>query len=65
VPHVDRRSMALERPLDDFDRPLHPGAETARLSEYDAKRAPWHVPFPPFRRTVALTPQIAIVREPC
>ena len=33
VAHVDRRAEELERALDDVDRPVHPGAEAARVGE--------------------------------
>ena len=36
VTDVDRRAVLLQRPLDDFDRPLDAGAETAGLGEDDA-----------------------------
>ena len=36
VTDIDRRAEFLQRPLDDFDRPLHAGAETAGLGQDDA-----------------------------
>ena len=36
VADVDRRAVLLQRPLDDLDRPLHAGAETAGLGQDDA-----------------------------
>ena len=36
VTHIDRRAEFLQRPLDDFDGPLHTGAETAGLGQDDA-----------------------------
>ena len=35
VAHIDRRPVFLQRPLDDLDRALDAGAETARLSQND------------------------------
>ncbi len=36
VTHIDRRAVFLQRPLDDLDRPLDAGAETAGLGQDDA-----------------------------
>ena len=36
VTHIDRRAVFLQRPLDDFDRPLDAGAEAAGLGQDDA-----------------------------
>ena len=36
VTDIDRRPVFLERALDDLDRPLHAGAEPARLGQNDA-----------------------------
>src|SRR5262249_15448693 len=33
--HVDGRPELLERPLDDLDRPLDPGAEAPRLGQHN------------------------------
>jgi hypothetical protein len=35
VAHIDRRTVFLDRPLDDLDRPLHPGAKAPGLREND------------------------------
>ena len=37
VPHIDRRAEALERELDDLDRPVDAGAEAARRRDQDSK----------------------------
>ncbi len=50
VPDVDRRTVFLQRPLDDFDCPLNAGAEAAGLSQEHAdhglisKRRRWSAP---------------------
>src|SRR5207244_6589428 len=36
VPHVDRRTVLVEQPLDDLDRPVDTGAERTRGCEQDA-----------------------------
>ena len=36
VTDIDRRAVFLQRPLDDFDRPLDTGTKTARLGQDDA-----------------------------
>jgi hypothetical protein len=36
VPHVDRRTEQLHRTLDDVDRPVDAGTETAGIGEEDA-----------------------------
>jgi hypothetical protein len=38
VAHVDGRAPALQRHLDDLDRPVHPGAEAARRGEIQRQR---------------------------
>ena len=42
VAHVDRRPEAAQRPLDDLDRPLDPGAEAARLGKDTRSDGPGH-----------------------
>ena len=39
--HVDRRAVHCERALDDLDRPIDAGTETARLREHDFHRFRW------------------------
>ena len=40
VPDIDRRAVALQRPLDDLDRPVDPGAEPARPGQPDGQGPP-------------------------
>ena len=42
VAYIDRGSEALERLLDDLDRPLHPCTKTTRLRQQDAKGGSGH-----------------------
>jgi hypothetical protein len=41
VAHVDRRAALLERALDDLDRALDAGAETAGIGEQDVHAPPF------------------------
>jgi len=36
VPHINRRAVLLQRPLDDLDRPFDAGTKSARLRQHDA-----------------------------
>ena len=38
MPHIDRGAPFLDRHLDDLDRPVHPGAETARRGKVKRQR---------------------------
>jgi hypothetical protein len=42
VPHIDRRAIFFERPLDDLDGPVNAGAEATRCSEQDGQGALGH-----------------------
>ena len=37
VPDIDRYAIALDRPLDDLDGPVHPGAEPAGSGDHHAE----------------------------
>jgi hypothetical protein len=42
VAHIDRRAVALERPLDDLDGAVDTGAKTARRGQIDGQLALAH-----------------------
>src|SRR5678815_5026269 len=50
MPHIDRRTIFLERKIDDVDCPVDSGAKTSRIGEIDLHSC--HLSLTEYRRTL-------------